>query len=388
MAELEIEQNLSHEFDALTEAGAHLQPLAGPGCVQGRGAGVAWRARQGRAGGPPPVGRRSLVRCRQPGSVPIWRAPPAPCLLPQAGGPAQPGQLVLHEQRAAGEALRGGELRLQGEARAGAGRVLEPQAAPGAPSGSAGVTAVKPSEASTPYLQHHASAPPTPAGAVGGARAARALRRPRRRAVPLRAARARRRLCGPVCKGGRVGAEGRRADMQVGCPGTCCADRGLPGAGASVTVAPAASRQVGVALLSGKTDAPAAVQGVAEEMSYEREVVTTEGGLEAETHVRAARLRCSSLPASAGRVEAALACGRSRRPLPRAAAASSHAAAPPLPPPADPAAGPRHRRHQRGAPDAARTGGQGSPRVLVHPPAGVCVCVCVVVGAGGCGGAG
>ena len=33
MAELEIEQNLSHEFDALTEAGAHLQPLSGPGCA-------------------------------------------------------------------------------------------------------------------------------------------------------------------------------------------------------------------------------------------------------------------------------------------------------------------------------------------------------------------
>lgn len=44
--------------------------------------------------------------------------------------------------------------------------------------------------------------------------------------------------------------------------------------------------QVGVALLTGKTDAPAAVQGDgAEPMSYEKEVVTTEGGLEAEVKV-------------------------------------------------------------------------------------------------------
>lgn len=31
MAELEIERNLTHEFDAITEAGAHLEPLSGPG---------------------------------------------------------------------------------------------------------------------------------------------------------------------------------------------------------------------------------------------------------------------------------------------------------------------------------------------------------------------
>jgi ubiquitin carboxyl-terminal hydrolase 5/13 len=31
MAELEIDQNLSLEFDKITEAGAALQPLTGPG---------------------------------------------------------------------------------------------------------------------------------------------------------------------------------------------------------------------------------------------------------------------------------------------------------------------------------------------------------------------
>ena len=34
MAELEIERNLAHEFNLITEAGAALQPLSGPGCVQ------------------------------------------------------------------------------------------------------------------------------------------------------------------------------------------------------------------------------------------------------------------------------------------------------------------------------------------------------------------
>lgn len=33
MAEMEIDQNLSYEFDAITEAGKQLKPLAGPGCV-------------------------------------------------------------------------------------------------------------------------------------------------------------------------------------------------------------------------------------------------------------------------------------------------------------------------------------------------------------------
>jgi ubiquitin carboxyl-terminal hydrolase 5/13 len=31
MAELEIDQNLAVEFDKITEAGAQLQPLSGPG---------------------------------------------------------------------------------------------------------------------------------------------------------------------------------------------------------------------------------------------------------------------------------------------------------------------------------------------------------------------
>jgi len=31
MAELEIDRNMSWEFDAITEAGKHLQPLSGPG---------------------------------------------------------------------------------------------------------------------------------------------------------------------------------------------------------------------------------------------------------------------------------------------------------------------------------------------------------------------
>lgn len=31
MAEMEIDANLAHEFDKITEAGAQLQPLSGPG---------------------------------------------------------------------------------------------------------------------------------------------------------------------------------------------------------------------------------------------------------------------------------------------------------------------------------------------------------------------
>ena len=45
------------------------------------------------------------------------------------------------------------------------------------------------------------------------------------------------------------------------------------------------SLQVGVALLSGKTGAPPAADG-AEPMAYEKEAVTTEGGLEATVEVR------------------------------------------------------------------------------------------------------
>jgi ubiquitin carboxyl-terminal hydrolase 5/13 len=33
MAEMEVERNLSYEFDRITEAGAELRPLAGPGYV-------------------------------------------------------------------------------------------------------------------------------------------------------------------------------------------------------------------------------------------------------------------------------------------------------------------------------------------------------------------
>lgn len=43
--------------------------------------------------------------------------------------------------------------------------------------------------------------------------------------------------------------------------------------------------QVGVALLSGKTGAPPAADG-AEPMAYEKEAMTTEGGLEATVEVR------------------------------------------------------------------------------------------------------
>lgn len=33
MAELEIDQNIKFEFDSITEAGAALKPLSGPGCA-------------------------------------------------------------------------------------------------------------------------------------------------------------------------------------------------------------------------------------------------------------------------------------------------------------------------------------------------------------------
>lgn len=33
MAELEIDQNVKFEWDSITEAGAALKPLSGPGCV-------------------------------------------------------------------------------------------------------------------------------------------------------------------------------------------------------------------------------------------------------------------------------------------------------------------------------------------------------------------
>ena len=45
------------------------------------------------------------------------------------------------------------------------------------------------------------------------------------------------------------------------------------------------SHQVGVALLTGKTGAPPPADG-AEPMAYEKEAVTTEGGLEATVEVR------------------------------------------------------------------------------------------------------
>ena len=35
IAEMEIDANLAHEFDKITEAGAKLQPLSGPGWVGG-----------------------------------------------------------------------------------------------------------------------------------------------------------------------------------------------------------------------------------------------------------------------------------------------------------------------------------------------------------------
>lgn len=36
MAELEIDQNIKHEWDSITEAGAMLKPLSGPGCALSR----------------------------------------------------------------------------------------------------------------------------------------------------------------------------------------------------------------------------------------------------------------------------------------------------------------------------------------------------------------
>jgi hypothetical protein len=35
MAELEIDQNVKFEWDSITEAGAALKPLSGPGCAVG-----------------------------------------------------------------------------------------------------------------------------------------------------------------------------------------------------------------------------------------------------------------------------------------------------------------------------------------------------------------
>ena len=35
MTELQINLNMSYEFDKLTESGANLEPLSGPGCVPG-----------------------------------------------------------------------------------------------------------------------------------------------------------------------------------------------------------------------------------------------------------------------------------------------------------------------------------------------------------------
>ena len=33
MAELEIDQNVKFEWDKITEAGAELEPMSGPGCI-------------------------------------------------------------------------------------------------------------------------------------------------------------------------------------------------------------------------------------------------------------------------------------------------------------------------------------------------------------------
>lgn len=168
----------------------------------------------------------------------------------------------------------------------------------------------------------------------------------------------------------KVGGRGRRA---VGCM-VCCGCRARArwiGCGSTKWQAPPQDQQastwpqlphrslshpgqLGVALLSGKTDAAAPVQGVGEEMSYEREVVTTEGGLEAETHVRACpalRLLCAAclalpaLPACLPALPAtALLCLRGGRGSPGAAPALEDA-----------------RRH------SAAEGLQRAPRVIISP---------------------
>lgn len=129
LAELEIEKNLAHEFDAITEAGATLQPLHGPGCVPrrappGLGAQHGGVRACGMRSVPAGVGRGAggvagivrTVSCCQllpqppppPGGMPTAPAihpHPLPCPPPhchaQLRGAEEPGQQLLHEQRAA-----------------------------------------------------------------------------------------------------------------------------------------------------------------------------------------------------------------------------------------------------------------------------------------------
>ena len=103
MTELEIERNLAFEFDRITEAGATLAPLAGPGCDRPRPGWLAGLA--GWAGWLTVESLRSgCTRIVSTGSF----SPACKChlvcgpqTLVQVHRPEEPGQQLLHEQRAA-----------------------------------------------------------------------------------------------------------------------------------------------------------------------------------------------------------------------------------------------------------------------------------------------
>ncbi len=143
MAELQIDLNMSFEFDRITEAGAALQPLSGPGCARRSRPRACPASRRSLAVSVPEHSMRAALapwsrrpsrwlarfrHCTRPAEPKAWQAglaaggclfwPDRPWRVPpprgrraQARGPGQPGQQLLHEQRAAGAVVAAGRAR-------------------------------------------------------------------------------------------------------------------------------------------------------------------------------------------------------------------------------------------------------------------------------------